>query len=325
MYRLKTENSRTTGRKRLAGAVLAAAIGLALVTPQNALAVSLREAGVIEGEAIRLGDIFSGLDRDADKVLGAAPLPGQDMVLNARTLTRIATALDLKWQPSGGQDRIVLRRAATVVDSAMIKETLKNEIAARGLPGKFEVVLPEGQEQQIILPRDAAQSLEITSLSVLPGKDRFEAVIVAPSKSDPIKEARISGTLRRLLDVPVLLDALQGGDVIGRRDIGFIEVPAEAVAPGTVLRAEDLEGMTPRRLLHAGQPVKASEILPPRMVERGKAVTMVFSQSGLTLTAQGKALENGAKGDVVRVVNAASSKTVQATVTGAGEVAIQSF
>lgn len=303
---------------------LTVTLGIALIAPQTASAISLKETGVIEGDTIRLGDLFTGLERDADKVLGAAPRPGQDMTLNARTLIRIATALDLPWRPATSADQIVLRRAATIIDGPMIKDALKNEIAARGMPGKFDVVLPAG-EQQIVLPQNTERSLEITSLNVVPGKDNFEAVIVAPSKSNPLQEMKINGTLRRVVDVPVLQGALQNGDVIGKQDIGFIESPAESVAQGTVLKVEDLIGMTPRRLLHAGQPVKASDVVSPRIVERGKNVTMTFIQAGLTLTAQGKALENGAKGDVIRVVNAASSKTIEATVTGAGEVSVQSF
>lgn len=324
MHRNKKRKSRLMIREWSMGLVLMASLGLALIVPQTASAISLKETGVIESDTIRLGDIFTGLERDADKVLGAAPRPGQDMVLNSRTLIRIATALDLPWRPATSADQIVLRRAATIIDGSMIKDALKNEISARGMPGKFEIVLPEG-EQQILLPQDAEQSLEIASLDMQPGKDKFEAVIVAPSKSNPIKEMRISGTMQRLVEVPVLQSALQNGDVIGQQDIGFIDAQAETIAQGTVLKAEDLIGMTPRRILHAGQPIKASDVAHPRMVERGKNVTMVFSQQGLTLTAQGKALENGSKGDVIRVVNAASSKTIEATVTNAGEVTVQSF
>lgn len=320
---MRTDNKMTI-RQKAAAAILTITLGISALLPHTALAISLKETGVIEGDTIRLGDLFTGLERDADKVLGAAPRPGQDMILDARTLTRVATALDLPWRPATSADQIVLRRAATIVDASMIKDALKNEITAHGMPGKFDIVLPAG-EQQIILPRNAERSLEIVSLNVIPGKDNFEALIVAPSKNNPLKEMKVNGTLRRMIDVPVLQGALQNGDVIGQQDIGFIESPAETIAQGTVLKAEDLLGMTPRRLLHAGQPIKGSDIVQPRMVERGKSVTMTFSQAGLILTAQGKALENGSKGDVIRVVNAASSKTIEATVTGAGEVSVQSF
>lgn len=321
-------NNRRKGRMMIRewtmGLIVTVALGLAIVIPQSASAVSLKTSGIVEGDTILLGDIFTGLERDAGKVLGPAPRPGHDMILNARTLMRIATALDLPWRPATGADQIVLRRAATVIDTAMIKDALKNEISARGIPGKFEIVLAEG-DTQILLPQDAQQSLEISSLDIRPGKDTFEAVIAAPSRINPLREMKIAGSLQRMLEVPVLLGVLQSGDVIGRNDIGFIEVRADAVSQDMFLNAEDLIGMTPRRILQAGQPIKDSEVQQPRLVERGKSVTMVFSKNGLTLTAQGKALENGAVGDVIRVANAGSSKTVEATVTGAGEVTVQSF
>ncbi len=43
---------------------------------------------------------------------------------------------------------------------------------------------------------------------------------------------------------------------------------------------------------------------------------------GIRLTVRGKALESGAVGDVVGVLNIQSNRTVQATVTGPGRVAI---
>ena len=85
------------------------AIGLAIITaltmfllsiPQRASAVSLKPTSVITEDTIRLGDLFSGLEHKSERVLGMAPRPGQDMVLNARTLMRIAIALDLPWRPT---------------------------------------------------------------------------------------------------------------------------------------------------------------------------------------------------------------------------------
>ncbi len=70
----------------------ALALGIMLVAffgmigfAQSASAVSLKYNTLVEDNVITLGDVFTGLDRKADKVLGPAPRPGQDMTLNART------------------------------------------------------------------------------------------------------------------------------------------------------------------------------------------------------------------------------------------------
>ncbi|MCB1720461.1 MAG: flagellar basal body P-ring formation protein FlgA [Alphaproteobacteria bacterium] len=296
-------------------------IGLA-----NAMAsVSLKPSSVIEGDMITLGHVFSGIDRNADKVLGPAPQPGKDMVLNARTLMRIARAMDVNWRPSSAADQVVLRRAATVIPATMIQDALKDSLHAQGLPGKFELIVTSSGLDKIILPQSAAQNVEIESLSFDSEHDRFEAAIAAPSKDEPLFRKNISGQVQRLVDVPVLRAPMKNGTVISASDLDFISLRAYGLNHDMILSADELVGMTPRRMITAGKPMTENDIEPPQIVERGENVTLVFNSGPLSLTAQGKALENGAKGDVIRVVNASSSKTLQARVIGEREVSVSSF
>ncbi|MCB9982311.1 MAG: flagellar basal body P-ring formation protein FlgA [Rhodospirillales bacterium] len=296
-------------------------IGLA-----NAMsAVSLKHNSVIEGDVITLGHVFSGLDAKADKVLGPAPQPGKDMVLNARTLMRIARAMDVSWRPSSAADQVVLSRAATIVPAVMIKDALEHELRTQGLPGKFELVVTSSGLDQIVLPHSAAQQVEVESLNFDSEKNRFDAVVVAPSKADPVFRKDINGQIQRLVEVPVLNSAMKNGAVIGEDDLDFITLRAQGLNHDIILSADELVGMTPRRMIMAGKPMTENELEEPQIVERGENITMVFAHGPLSLTAQGKALENGAKGDVIRVVNLSSSKTLQARIIGENEVSVSSF
>ena len=57
-------------------------------------------------------------------------------------------------------------------------------------------------------------------------------------------------------------------------------------------------------------------------MQRNEAVTIYYEVPGIMLTVRGKALEAGAVGDVVGVLNIQSNRTVQATVIGPGRVTI---
>ncbi|MCC6598362.1 MAG: flagellar basal body P-ring formation protein FlgA [Alphaproteobacteria bacterium] len=326
MQRCKYIQNKHTPRRRMRMAVLILTfvMGALLALPQTALAVSLKESGKIEHDQIRLGDIFDGLEQGEDKILGAAPRPGQDMTLNARTLLRIAIAMDLPWRPATRADQIVLRRAATIIDKSMIEEALKKKIIEQGIPGRFEINL-SGDNTQIVLPQDMEAGLDITSLDMQAGRGSFKATIAAPSKDNPVKQMDVTGTLQRMVEIPVLQGTLQSGDIISERDLAFVEMRSENIVQDIALRAEDVIGMSPRRMIHAGQPIKTNEIQPPKLVDRGDSVLMIFTLNGLTLTAQGKALEPGAKGDTIRVTNGTSNKTVEARVTNTGEVTVQNF
>lgn len=305
-------------------AALIMAVSIIIPTTASALAVSLRHNAMVEGNVITLGDLFSGLDSKADKVLGPAPRPGQDMVLNARTLLRVAIAMDLPWRPSSNADQIVLTRAATVISPNDIHDRMRQEISLKGIDGKFDVSISSGVSE-IILPYGENATIDVESFKFDGAQNRFDAVIVAPSKSNQIVRERVTGTIHRLVDVPVLRSTMKNGSIIRHEDIDFVPMKATSLKHDMVLEVEELMNMTPRRLVVAGEPIKTQEIEPPQIVSRGELVTMIYKNGPLSLTAQGKALQNGAKGDMIRVVNANSSRTLEAKVTDIGEVAVLDF
>ncbi len=290
---------------------------------QAAEAVTLKQNSIITGSTIMLGDVFDGLEHSQSKVLGPAPLPGKDMVLNARTLMRIAIALDLPWRPESNMEEVVLRRSATVIGRDTVERSIRDSLVKRGVNGDFEVAMTTPLED-IVLPENETGAIEFERFNYSPSTNRFEGTIVAPSRNNPLYTALVSGSVQRLVEIPVLREPLRAGSIIGVRDLDHISVKESTLQPAMILNANALVGMTPRTLISSGVPIKANDIEPPEAVSRGELVMMIFQNGPLVLTAQGKALENGAQGDVVRVLNTASNKTVQALVTGDNEVTLQS-
>ena len=68
--------------------------------------------------------------------------------------------------------------------------------------------------------------------------------------------------------------------------------------------------------------LREGEVGPPRLVRRGRAVTMTYEREGLRITALGQAQDDGALGEAVRVVNADSRRQVQGVVAGPDRVAL---
>lgn len=292
---------------------------------QSAGAIALKQNSLVETDVITLGDVFAGLDDGkAAKVLGPAPRPGQDMVLNARTLLRVALAMDLSWRPVSSAEYVVLKRAASVVPKDAAEDALKREISAQGLGGKFDLMILRGNTELALPPSEEAR-VEVESMNFDQSKNRFEAVLVAPSKDNPILRENVSGMVQRLVQVPVLRQTIKNGMIIDAGDIDTLDVRAEFVKHDMILSEDELIGKTPRRLISAGEAITENEIEPPQVVKRGEFVTMVFENGMLSLTAKAKALENGAEGQMIRVVNEGSNRTLEAKVTGFKEVSVSSF
>ncbi len=292
--------------------------------PGTSYAISLKENTVINDNTIKLGDIFYGLKTNADKVLGPAPRPGHDMVLNARTLMKIAIALDLPWRPVSSSEYVVLSRAGTLIDHDMITEQIKAHLPEKGLNGHYDLTLGSGLAE-MLLPPELPSSVEITNMNIMNDRGWFEATLVAPSKENPVKRIRVNGTLHKLIKIPVLSGALTKGTIIGQRDIEMVEIREQRLNHDVIVNPQNLIGLTPRRIIIAGKPIKTNDVKAPIIISRGDLITMTFNSGSLSLTAQGKALENGAKGDVIRVVNISSNKTIQGEVTNTKEIIVQTF
>jgi flagella basal body P-ring formation protein FlgA len=82
----------------------------------------------------------------------------------------------------------------------------------------------------------------------------------------------------------------------------------------------ELNGLVARRDLPAGAPLLAGLFETPRAVERGDTVTVVASDGGARIEAQGLALNSGRSGEVIAVRNPRSNRTYKARIAAAGRV-----
>ena len=110
------------------------------------------------------------------------------------------------------------------------------------------------------------------------------------------------------------------GETIADSDLSYQNADAGQLGFGVVTSMNQLDGMQTRRVLRAGQPVRADDVRKPILVSKGQTITMIFAEPGLTLTATGRAMSEGGMGETVTVLNPVSYRQITGVVTGAGEV-----
>lgn len=115
---------------------------------------------------------------------------------------------------------------------------------------------------------------------------------------------------------------------------------ARTLRVGTVLQQTDLKaadgdhaaasaaiapliGLETRRAIYTGRPVAEADLGPPTLVRRNAVVVMLYSDRGLGIRTEGRALDSGGAGEVVRVINLASRQSVLATVTRRNQVEVR--
>jgi len=64
--------------------------------------------------------------------------------------------------------------------------------------------------------------------------------------------------------------------------------------------------------------------MAPKLVARGKLVTLLIETPFMNLSAQGKALQDGSAGDVVRVLNLQSDRVIEGIAESDGVVRVLS-
>ena len=89
---------------------------------------------------------------------------------------------------------------------------------------------------------------------------------------------------------------------------------------GGIRNPADVVGMETRVVLYVGRPIRAEDIGPPALVNRNQIVPLVFRASGLSISTAGRALDRGAVGDMIRVMNMSSRSTLFGTVLPDGSV-----
>lgn len=74
-------------------------------------------------------------------------------------------------------------------------------------------------------------------------------------------------------------------------------------------------GMETRQALYPNRPITQADIGPPAIIARNQIVPLRFRVNGLTILTEGRALDRGAAGEVVRIMNLASRNVVTARIT----------
>jgi flagella basal body P-ring formation protein FlgA len=285
--------------------------------------VTLRASSEVVDDVVRLRDLFDGIADAglAETPVARAPQPGASVDVGARWLAAVAKAHGVAWQPRSRYERVSLRRASHDIGAADIEAALREALADQGLAGEIELAL-DTPGLRLRLPTTAEPSLRVAHLTLDPGSGRFLAQLAAPAEGEPAATLSVTGRALEMTEVPVLARSVTPGEVIRARDVAWISVRENRLTRTTVVEAAGLVGMSPRRPIRARDLIRSTDLETPVMVTKNSLVTIRLQTARMQLTVQGRALEDGAEGDVVRVMNTTSNNVVNAVVVDSGSVMV---
>ncbi|WP_448203204.1 flagellar basal body P-ring formation chaperone FlgA [Azospirillum sp. sgz302134] len=222
-------------------------------------------------------------------------------------------------QPSEGPAASVAPAAVVTYGATHVEAALSEALARHISVGRLQMEL-DNRQVELRAPQGAG-SLTVENLYYNPVQGRFAAELVV-ADTRPTVRLPVAGRAYGVVQVPVVTRRIAPGDVISAADVDWQDVRADQTGSDIAATDAQLIGMTPKRGVPVNQPVRLRDLQSPRLIDKGALVTITLSTENLSLSVQGKALQDGGRGDVIRVVNTQSNRIVEATVAGPNMVAV---
>lgn len=120
-------------------------------------------------------------------------------------------------------------------------------------------------------------------------------------------------------DTVVSARTIRPNQIITEMDVTF---SAGELATGFA-RLSDVIGQESRVALYAGRPILVGDIGPPAVITRNQIVGLRYYANGINISTEGRALERGAIGDRIRVMNLGSRATIFGQVLNDGTIQVR--
>ena len=120
-------------------------------------------------------------------------------------------------------------------------------------------------------------------------------------------------------DTVVPARTIRPNQIITEMDVTF----AAGTLSSGFARLSDVIGQEARVALYAGRPILAGDIGPPAVITRNQIIGLRYSGGGIHISTKGRALERGAIGDRIRVMNLGSRATLFGQILGDGTIQVR--
>jgi flagellar basal body P-ring formation protein FlgA len=316
----------------LAGLVAALALTAAIGDSRQALAgnavdtgapaapLILKQRANVAGDQVYLSDLFTNVPFTQDMAISDAPAPGSTLAFSARQLSHITRQAKLYWAPSDPNQGTVVTRDSQSIPMSVVERAIAGAIAEQYIGGDFDVSVFE-RSLDLHVPAGEDLQVIVSNLDFDARSNRFRATLTAAGASG--RQVEVAGRVEAMVDLPVLNRHMMPGEIIAERDIAWQRVSTRRATTTAISQLGELVGQTPRRPIASGQPIRMTDVVPDYLVQKGDVVTILLQNGKMTLTARGSALQRGARGDVIRVRNSQSRRTVEAQVASPDTVIVR--
>ncbi|RXG84660.1 flagella basal body P-ring formation protein FlgA [Bradyrhizobium zhanjiangense] len=303
---------------------------LALALPAAAAddfiaAPTLRASVSVTSDVVRVGDLIDNAGSAALIPVYRSPDLGTTGTLTVAQVLSVLRAKQVIGVMTGDIKEVQVTRLARTLVSKDLEAAVASTLERRfglGDAANITVTFDRGISD-MRLDASNTGALQPVSTRYDARSGRFDVAFEINNDNNPTPtKLRFTGTAIETVEVAVLTRDIDRTELLKSSDVSLERRP-KAEVTGEPASRDRTVGMQLRRPMRAGMPIRVADIVKPDFVVRDQTVTIIYQVPGLYLTTRGKAIESGAEGDTVSVLNPQSKRTLTGVVTGRGQVTVQ--
>jgi flagellar basal body P-ring formation protein FlgA len=296
---------------------------LAAVTAGSAFAETptLRNEVLVHSDVITLGDLIDGLGEAGKVSVFAAPPLGRSGTIQSVRIIDAARDYGIGGIDPGGLTQVSVRRAGRKLTAETVLQVISASLQVEhALPATIALTLDEGQGDFFVDP-NVKIGLRTKNLSVDLPAGRFSAEIESIGAAAPLS-FKVTGSIADEIETPVLARDVPRDTPLAPSDFTMAKQPRNALMADVVFDPATFKAMTAKRALRRGETVRALDIAPTMLVQRGDLVTLIVDIPGMTLSTRGRAQDGGTSGQEISVQNLQSKRVILGVIVGPGRVVV---
>jgi flagellar basal body P-ring formation protein FlgA len=286
---------------------------------------ALKAQATVSGDIVRIGDLVEHAGAVSEVAIFRAPDLGQTGAVSADRVIEAVRSHQIIGLDTRGLTEIAVTRLSRVITPTDIETRIVRALAGQFGPAdaKNLAITFDNEVRTFHVEPGAEGDLRVQRLGFEPRSGRFDVTFELPGSMAARRTAlRYTGTLSETFEAVVPMRTLAAGEVLKPADLVLVRRPKAEFAANVLTSPTQAAGLGAKRALRAGQVLRDGDLQRPELVTRNDTVTITFEVPGIVLTMRGQALESGALGDLVNVLNIQSKRTIQATVIGHGRVSV---
>ena len=285
---------------------------------------TLKASVTVESDIVRIGDLVENAGAASGIAIFRAPNFGETGAVSVARVVEALRPHHVIGLNTRGYTEILVSRTGRMISLKDIETRIAESFAHRnGLGDARNLTVTLDREARALNVDSETNALDVVRTHYEPRGGRFEVTFEVPGRDATRRNVlRYAGTILETAEIvaparPIARgEVLQPGDLIVTRR-SKAEIGSEgAITPGEAV------GLAAKQALRVGQILRHNDLTKAALVTRNDTVTITYEVPGVLLTLRGTALDSGAEGDIVNVLNVQSKRTLQGVVAGPGRVVV---